>query len=65
LAPAFTDDVPYTVGLVELDDGPRMYGLMVGETSSFTLDRPVRALFQEATADVTFVRWEMADKDMT
>ena len=28
--PAYAADTPYTVGLVELDDGTRLYGRVVG-----------------------------------
>ena len=43
LGAAFEDDVPYAVGLIELDDGPRMYGTLVGEPGSSELDCRVRA----------------------
>ena len=55
--PTFNDETPYTVGLVELDDGPRMYGVMSGAPGSFTPGEAVEAVFFEATTDVTLVRW--------
>jgi uncharacterized protein len=60
LDPAFKDDVPYTVGLIELDGGPRMYGLMRSEVDTKDVGRPVRAVFDAVTDQVTFVRWELA-----
>jgi uncharacterized protein len=54
----FAADVPYSVGLVELDEGPRMYGLMIGEPESFVLDAPVHAVFESVTPEVAFVRWQ-------
>ncbi|WUV51962.1 OB-fold domain-containing protein [Amycolatopsis sp. NBC_01480] len=54
------DDVPYPVGLIELDDGPRMYGTLIGEPGSFEQDRPVRAVFVPVTAAVTLTHWEQA-----
>lgn len=59
LDPAFAEAVPYTVALVQLDDGPRMYGVMVGADATLTLDEPVHAVFDDVTADVTLVRWTM------
>jgi uncharacterized OB-fold protein len=59
LSPAFRDDLPYSVGLIELDDGPRMYGTLLGEPGAFVPGRPVRAVFVESTPEVTLVCWEM------
>lgn len=60
LDPAFADEVPYTVGLVELDDGPRMYGRMSGDPGMFALDTRVRATFTDVAPGVTLVGWEPA-----
>ncbi|HSZ40855.1 MAG TPA: OB-fold domain-containing protein [Trebonia sp.] len=57
LDPAFAGDVPYTVALVELDDGPRMYGRISGDPEKLVLDAPVRAAFTDAAPGVTFVGW--------
>lgn len=59
LDPAFKDDIPYCVGLVELDDGPRMYGTMRGDVATEDVGREVKAVFEAVTPDVTFVRWEV------
>jgi uncharacterized OB-fold protein len=59
-SPPSTDNVPYTVALIELDDGPRMYGTMLGDPRSFVLDEPVEAVFVHVNADVTQVQWAMA-----
>lgn len=55
---AFKDDVPYTVGLVELDDGPRMYGRLQGDPATFVPDAHVRATFREIAPGVRLVDWE-------
>jgi hypothetical protein len=57
LDPAFAGQVPYTVALVELDDGPRMYGQISGEPESFELDTPVEAAFDEVAPGVNLVAW--------
>jgi len=58
--PRFKDQVPYTVALVELDDGPRMYGRLVGDTAHVAVGAPVRAVLQEVEPGVTVVNWELA-----
>lgn len=35
--PAYSDDVPYTIVIVELDEGPRMMSWIVGDTSQVTI----------------------------
>jgi hypothetical protein len=57
LDPAFAGDVPYTVALVELDDGPRMYGRIDGDPAALKLDGAVRATFDDVAPGVTFVGW--------
>ena len=58
--PRFKDQIPYTVALVELDDGPRMYGRLVGEPAKIEPGMPVRAVFQEIEPGVTVVNWEIS-----
>jgi uncharacterized OB-fold protein len=55
----FTDEIPYTVGFIELDDGIRMIGTMEGDPQSFVVGAAVRAVFRAVTSEVTLVMWEM------
>jgi uncharacterized OB-fold protein len=59
--PKFKDQIPYTVALVELDDGPRMYGRLVANAAKVEPGMPVRAVFQEVEPGVTFVNWEIVE----
>ena len=59
LHPAFKDDLPYFVGLIELDEGPRMYGTVLGDVKTEDIGRKARAVFDPVTQDVTLVRWEL------
>lgn len=61
LDPAFKADIPYTVGLIELDDGMRMYGLMRAPLLTDDIGKAVRGVFDPVTDEVTFVRWELAE----
>ncbi len=38
---AFSADAPYAIGIVDLDDGPRLMCRLVGEVGVQDLDRPV------------------------
>ncbi len=60
LAPAFRDEVPYAVALVQLADGPRMYGQLDGPADELRVDESVRAVFCELSTDVTVIRWAVA-----
>jgi len=57
--PRFKNDVPYTVALVELDDGPRMYGRLVPNGAKVEPGQPVRAVFQEIEPGLSVVNWEI------
>lgn len=62
LDPAFADAVPYTVGLVQLDAGPKMYGLMVCDSQELHIGKRVRGVFERVDDEVTFVRWRIDDE---
>jgi uncharacterized OB-fold protein len=57
---AFAADVPYAVGYVQLDDGPRLYGTIVGEIDSLKVGQPVTAVFDPVTPEVTLVHWAIS-----
>jgi len=62
LDPAFADEIPYAVGLVELDGvGRNMYGIMTGDGSALKIGARVRGIFVPATDQVTFLRWQLDD----
>lgn len=63
LDPAFAADVPYAVGLIELDAGRKMYGTMVGDPDALQVGRRVRAVFDPVNEDVTLVRWEVDEPE--
>ena len=60
LDPAFANDLPYVVGLVDLVPGVKMYGLVLGDPDELEIGRRVEAVFDSVTDDVTLVRWRLA-----
>lgn len=56
---SFAGDIPYVVGLVELTAGPRMYGKVNSAVRTESIGKPVHAVFEAVTPDVTLVRWEL------
>lgn len=57
LDPAFADEIPYTVGLIELDAGPKMYGRLATEGDAVQIGQRVTALFRPVNDEVTLVDW--------
>lgn len=58
---AFRDSVPYVVGVVELDGLPgiRLLGQVVNaDPGSLRIGMPMRAVFMDASDEVTLVNWE-------
>jgi uncharacterized OB-fold protein len=56
--PGFADLVPYTVALVELDEGIRMVGTLRDDlTREMEIGERVTAAYETVTPDVTLVRW--------
>jgi uncharacterized OB-fold protein len=60
LDPAFADDLPYVVGLIDVVPGVKMYGIVLGDPMQVQIGRAVEAVFDDVTDEVTLVRWRLA-----
>ena len=59
--PAFREDTPYAVLLVELEEGPRMISSLVGgDPERVTIDMPVRLVFERINDEITLPRFRPA-----
>ena len=57
--PAFQDDIPYVLGIVELAEGPRLTTNIVGVApENVRVDMPVQAAYDDVTAEVTLLKFE-------
>ena len=55
----FENEMPYSVVLVELDEGVKMYSNLIGVTKEqVRIGMRVRAVFEPATDEVTLVKFE-------
>ena len=62
-APGFEEDAPYAIAVIQLDEGPRMMGNIVGienTPENLILDMPVKVVFTDATDDIAIPNWEPA-----
>lgn len=60
LNPGLRDEIPYAVGLIELDAGVRMLGRLAGPLESLQIGASVEAVFCPLTPDVTRLDWRVA-----
>lgn len=61
LHPGFSDDVPYAVVIVELDEGVRMVTHVVDVSpEDLELDMPVEVVFDDVTPEVTLPKFRHA-----
>lgn len=59
--PAFKDDIPYNVVLVELEEGPKMFSNLVGvRNDAIRVDTLLQAVFEDVTDEVTLVKFRPA-----
>lgn len=57
--PAFKEDVPYVLAIVELDEGPRLSTNIIGaDPERVRVDMPVRAAYDDVTPEVTLLKFE-------
>ncbi len=58
--PAFADDVPYVVALIELEEGPRMMSrIQTGDPEKVRIGAKVEVTFVKASDEVTFPYFTM------
>lgn len=56
---SFADDVPYTVALIELDEGVKIYSNLVGvPREKVRIGMRVRAVFEKVNDEVTLAKFE-------
>lgn len=59
--PQWTDDVPYVIAIVELEEGPHMTANILGcPPSDVRIGMPVAASFEDVTSEVTLVQFRPA-----
>jgi uncharacterized OB-fold protein len=59
--PMFESDVPYTIAIVELEEGPHLTSNVVGiPPEALRVGMPLEAVFDDITDDVTLVRFRPA-----
>ncbi|MGI0079233.1 MAG: Zn-ribbon domain-containing OB-fold protein [Nitrososphaerales archaeon] len=57
-SPAFQADLPFAVGLVELEEGPRMYSNVTGtEPEDLKIGDKVSLYFDDATQEITLPKF--------
>ncbi|MBC7706768.1 MAG: OB-fold domain-containing protein [Rhodoferax sp.] len=61
--PAFAQDVPYNVALVQLEEGPRMYSNVVGEScATAAVGDALEVVFDPVTPEVTIPRFRLTGR---
>lgn len=59
--PAWAEETPYVLAVVELDEGPRMSTTLVNVAhDAIKIGMPVRVVFDDVTEDVTIAKFEPA-----
>jgi uncharacterized OB-fold protein len=60
LSAPFRDDLPYTIALVELDEGPRLISGLVGAPpEALAAGLPVEIVFDRVDAELTLHRFRL------
>jgi uncharacterized OB-fold protein len=58
--PAYRDDVPYNLAIVQLTEGPRMFSNVVGvDPGEVRVGDAVTVMFDPVSADITVPRFEL------
>ena len=58
---SYKDDIPYTVAIVQLEEGPRMESnLIVPDLEDIRIDMPVKVYFDDVTDEVSLPKFKPA-----
>lgn len=61
-SPAFADDVPYVVALVELDEGPRLMANVVDcAVDDVVIGMPVTVVYEDIDSEITLYRFRPSE----
>ena len=56
--PSYTDDIPYTVAIIQLDEGPRMESNIIDcKVEDIRIDMPVEVYFDDVTDEVSLPKF--------
>jgi uncharacterized OB-fold protein len=56
--PAFKDDIPYVVAIVQLAEGPRMESNIIGcKVEDVVIEMPVEVLFEDITEEISLPKF--------
>ena len=59
--PAFADEVPYAVALIEMEEGPRIVSRIVDVApEDLYMDMPLEVIFEAVTDEVTLPKFRRA-----
>jgi len=64
--PAFKDDIPYVVAIIQLEEGPRMESNIIGcKVEEVRMEMPVVVAFDDVTGEVTLPKFRPAGAEVT
>jgi uncharacterized OB-fold protein len=62
--PAFKDDIPYVLAIIQLDEGPRMESNIIGcKVEQVRMEMPVVVAFDDVTPEVSLPKFRPADTE--
>lgn len=63
--PAFKDDIPYVVAIIQLDEGPRLESNIIGcRVEDVRIEMPVEVAFDDVTSEVTLPKFRPSDVEV-
>ena len=64
--PAFEDDLPYVVAIVELDEGPHILTNIIGcSPDSLRCDMPMEVVWEKVTDEITLPKFRPASENVS
>ena len=59
--PAYEDEIPYVVAVIQLDEGPRMESNIIdADVNEIKIGMPVKLFFEDVTDEISLPRFKIA-----
>lgn len=59
--PPFQEDVPYVIGIIDLEEGVRMMSRIIGDRDQIAIDKPVSVVYEKTDDEVTLPYFKLLE----
>ncbi|WP_227937908.1 Zn-ribbon domain-containing OB-fold protein [Alkalihalobacillus deserti] len=59
--PEFRDEVPYVIGIIDLEEGVRMLSRIIGDRDKISIEKPVSVVYKKIDDELTLPYFKLSE----